>query len=173
MKKIYDGSIFADYNQFWLHDCALDDDEFIDSLETLADNAVAVSRRLRRGIGFAQVERLSVIGTDSHSQQNWLEIFASDQIPHFRQRHGIRLVIPLTTRRRTVRISTPTEARPQISFRIPSGDYRLYVFGYHLGVDPTAAEQERFRIGRAPIKKNFEGYRLVFVPRRSPVRKKK
>ena len=162
-KILYDGSLFASHYQFWVYDDALDrDDLLLDRLEEISD---AMSKSLTQ-LGYFQLQSFVAIRTRAHTWHHWLELLMAERVPRFKERHESKRVASIALKSNRVNIEAPTDAEPQATVRIPRGKYRLYVFGYNLGVEANASESEQLLHDVTAPHRSFEGYRLVFVPKR-------
>src|SRR5262249_35011533 len=110
---------------------------------------------------YHQVGSFVMIGTKSTSWNHWLEVCVADRAPKFEQRPQSKVVLDLTIKSNKILVQAPDSVEPQIEFKIPRGQYQLYVCGYHLGIKPGPLNRDR--PSEPPADRNFEGYRLVFV----------
>lgn len=159
MKKHFDGHLSASHGQFWIYDAAIEDG-FVDLLESILENGIDHLSK----VGYLQRDSFLAIATHTDFGTHWLQIYLSEEAPSFSDQHDFEISVRFAMQSDQINIRSPTAAEPQTRYNIPRGDYRLFVFGYHQGVDGGEAEDDRFRKGMPPSNHDFEGYRLIFVP---------
>ncbi len=114
--------------------------------------------------GFAGAPSFRMIGTDAHLNDHWVELYASDQAPHFDDWQRVTC-FHFRSSTGKVHIMSVIDDVPAISAEIAKGDYAVYVAGQNLGIDQLSLGEDK-ELSDAEIAacKDAEWYRIFLVP---------
>ena len=114
--------------------------------------------------GFAGAPPFRMIKTEADLNDHWVELYASDQAPHFDDWQRVTCV-HFRSSTGKVHVMSLIDQVPPISAEIARGDYAVYVAGQNLGIDQRSLGEDK-RLSHAEIaaRKDLEWYRIFLVP---------
>jgi hypothetical protein len=146
-KKLFAGSIFTDYNQFYLLDGDIKPIDFQDKCKSNT-----------RKHGYETIDGGIRIFTTGGFWVHWIEVFLNEMPPVIDDcERGFVLSINILTEK--LSIATPT-SYDDIYMNILPGNYAVYILAYNLGKE----SDEELSDEELEQRTDLERYKIVLVP---------